>query len=346
MMNIVPLYLPHQGCTHQCVYCNQPLTVGTREDESDWEHRLEAAFSRSRPGEWEIALYGGSFSALDQSTMERCFARIHPYTRRTGVRGVRISTRPDCVSDSTLDFLSENGVRTIELGVESLDDTVLRHSGRCHTARDAAEACARIQRHGFTLGIHLMCGLPGQTESSWRETVDQAAGLRPDLVRIAPTLVLRDTPLEQLFRRGAYTPLSLEEAIEQCGYGYQVFHRQGIAIARVGLALSDSRGDGADKVVAGPWHPALRHEVESRLAGRAIETVLGQTGARTLIVNPRDLSIVQGPRRANLTAWRGRLNAEVQIHPDERIVRHTFTVPAGGWYSLFLDGSPIQERPS
>ncbi|MFB3786243.1 MAG: elongator complex protein 3 [bacterium] len=345
MIQVLPLYLPHRGCTHQCVYCNQPLTVGAPDDEPYWKQRLASALSRPRAGEWEIALYGGTFSALSRSEMERCFAKIRPFTRLAAVRGVRISTRPDRVPDAILDFLRENGVRTIELGVESLDDDVLRRGGRCHTARDAAEACARVRRWGFTLGIHLMCGLPGQTEQSWRETVDRAVDLRPDLVRIAPTLVLKDTPLERWYRRGAYPPLSLDEAIEQCGYGYQVFHRRGITIARVGLALSDGRGDGSDKVVAGPWHPALRHEVESRLARRAIETVLWQTGARAIAVNPRDISIVLGPRRVNLESWRTRLSAEVQIHRCEQAARHTFTVPPGGWYSLFLDGSPIQERP-
>jgi len=344
MTHILPLFLPRRGCTHQCVYCNQPLTVGTPDDEPHWDHRLASSLSRPRAGEWEIALYGGTFSALSRSEMERCFAKIHPFTQQSGVRGVRISTRPDCVPDTTLDYLHESGVRTIELGVESLDDEVLRRSGRCHTARDAAEACARIRRRGITLGIHLMCGLPGQTERSWRQTVDQAVSLRPDLVRIAPTLVLKDTPLERLYRRGAYTPLSLDEAIEQCAYGYQAFHRRGIVIARVGLALSDSQGDGADKAVAGPWHPALRHEVESRLACQAIGTVLKQTGARTITVNPRDISIVLGPRRLNLEAWRIRLNTEVQIDRSEEAARHTFRVPPEGWYSLFHDGSPIQER--
>lgn len=180
-----------------------------------------------------------------------------------------------------------------------------------------------------------MTGLPNQTAASWRETVDRTLLLRPDLVRIAPTLTLRDTPLERLYRRGAYTPQPLEEAIEQCAFAYARFHRAGIAIARVGLAISDENGDGLDKVVAGPWHPALRQEVESRLAFRALTTAWQATPCATATVNPRDESIVFGQKRRNIEAWTERLGVAPTIKRDHTVRRHTFRLENGETKSLF-----------
>ena len=321
-MNILPLYLPHQGCKQACVYCNQPLIVGSRDEQNDWQQRLET-ISASRPDkEWEIAFYGGTFSALPLQDMDRCFGEVSAYAVAPNVRGIRISTRPDAVPEAILLYLKERGVQTIELGVESMDDSVLIRSGRGHTAEEVREACARIRNFGFILGIHLMCGLPGQSRTSWEETVEETLRLQPALVRIAPTLVLKDTPLERLYRRGRYTPLTLEEAIEQCGYAYAAFHRQGIAIARVGLALSDRNGDGADKVVAGPWHPALRHEVESRLAGETILNRLAREKSSVITVNPRDYSVTVGSGRCNVSRWEQCTGLTIRIERDAQLPRH------------------------
>lgn len=334
-MKILPLFLPHQGCTHQCVYCNQPLVVGPGENREGWRERLESAAYDSRE-DWEIAFLGGTFSALEPAVMRDNLQFIAPYTKRLGVRGIRISTRPDRVPDDTLTTLKSAGVRTIELGVESLDDAVLRKSARGHTAEDARDACRRVRRHGFILGIHLMCGLPGQPEDSFFQTVDESLALQPDFVRIAPTLVLKGTPLEQLYRRGAYQPLSLEEAIHQCCYAVRFFYRSGVAIARVGLAISDAEGDGVEKIAAGPWHPALRHEVESRLIRETISALLErETDTAYLIIHPKDVSIVLGEGKKNLVYWRKTLNRSISIERDENQLRHTVRMPSGKTFSLF-----------
>lgn len=331
---ILPFYLPFQGCAHQCVYCNQPLIVGAHDERGAWDSRLETL--GAEPGrEWEIAFYAGTFSALPRETMDACFDRVAPWLQCAHVRGVRVSTRPDRVSGDMLDYLKSRGVRTIELGVESFDDEVLRRAGRGHDARTAEDACERVRNHGFSLGVHLMTGLPGQNDASWRETVSRTAAIKPDLARIAPTLVLRGTPLEALFQRGRYTPQPLEEAIQQCAHGYARLRRAGVAIARVGLALSDERGDGSDKIVAGPWHPALRHEVESRLARQVIGQALLRARTSRACVNPKDYSIAIGSKKSNLAAWRESLSREVVIERGEEIPRHHFTINTGEPRPLF-----------
>lgn len=343
-MKVLPLYLPHQGCAHQCVYCNQPLVVGPGEDRRVWRERLESfspkAPSRNSRDEWEIAFFGGTFSALEPAVMRDCLQLAAPYAQREGILGIRISTRPDKVPDDILAFLKNSGVRTIELGLESLDDVVLRKSARGHTAEDARDACRRIRQHGFILGIHLMCGLPGQTEESFRQTVDEAVTLQPNLVRLAPTLVLKGTPLETLYRRGDYQPQTLEDAIRQCTYAYRAFYHRGIDIARVGLALSDIEGEGAHKRIAGPWHPALRHEIESRIVRQTIAERLGREEGKKsrIFVNPKDISIVLGAGKANLFDWKEKLGWIIELKQDENQPRHTARLASGETLHL-LDSS-------
>lgn len=334
-MKVLPLYLPHKGCTHQCVYCNQPLIVGPKETPERWRGRLES-FSANPLGDWEIAFFGGTFSALTAEDMRECFQFIAPYTRRMGMRGVRISTRPDRVPEATLTFLQSAGVRTIELGIESLDDAVLRKSARGHTADEARAACLRIRRFGFHLGLHLMCGLPGQSADSFYQTVQEIADFHPDFVRIAPTLVLKDTPLEKIYRRGDYQPLSLEAAIGLCMKAFRVFHRAGISIARMGLAISDEWSDGTEKLVAGPWHPALRHEVESRLVRETIrERIDRKEMGNRLFIHPKDVSIVVGEARMNITYWKHTTGSSIVLIQDKNQPRHTARSQPGVSFSLF-----------
>ncbi|MDX9755756.1 MAG: radical SAM protein [bacterium] len=336
-MKVLPFYLPHQGCPHQCVYCNQPLIINTPSEEAQWGERLDQLHRVDPRTPWEIAFYGGTFSALPRETIERCLATVRPYLALPHVVGVRISTRPDSLNGAMLDWLQAQGVTTIELGGESFDDRVLRKAARGHTQQQFLDACHAIQSREIRLGLHLMCGLPGQSEDSWRETIATAVDIQPDMVRFAPTLILKDTPLEQLYRQGRYTPLPYAEALDQCAHAYCAFFLEKIPIIRVGLALSDPCGDGVDKLVAGPWHPALRHEVESLLVRRRIEAALRESTETTIRIHPKDLSITQGGKRCNLTYWRVQLSRPVTLSRDEEQPRTTFSLGNRG-YSLFLEG--------
>ncbi|MDP8246182.1 MAG: radical SAM protein [Candidatus Hinthialibacter antarcticus] len=323
-MKVLPLYMPFQGCGHQCVYCNQPLIVGSEDEQDCWDERLQSLHQTD--DEYEIAFYGGTFSALPRETMQSCLERARPYLDSNHASGVRISTRPDRVDSDTLIFLWERGVRTIELGVESFDDRVLQKSGRGHNAQTARDACRRVKEHGFQLGVHLMTGLPAQSEASWRETVGEAIELRPHLARIAPTLVIKNTPLHRLYERGAYQPQTLDDALAQCAFGYVQLRRAGTVIARIGLGVSDASGDGTDKIVAGPWSHALRHDVESLLAGETIERAMRLYGATQIIIHPKDYSIVAGTKKCNLLRWARQWGDAVEILRGPQVERHTFQI--------------------
>lgn len=336
-MKVLPLYLPQRGCRHQCVYCNQPLTTGVTEDRPDWRARIAEQLARRPDEEWEIAFYAGTFGALAREEMDACFETAAAALPGNRAPAHRVSTRPDAADAAVLGYWRERGVRTVELGVESLDDAVLRKSGRGHTAQTARGACRRVLDAGFQLGVHLMCGLPGQDLESWRSTVAGTIGLGPHFVRIAPTLVLKNTPLETLYRRGRYAPLPLEDAIGQCALALREFSRAGIAVARVGLALSDGNGDGSDKVVAGPWHPSLRHETESRLAGETIGRSLERDAGPAVCIHPKDLSIVAGPGGRNRRAWRERTGAEAGLVRDPSTLRHRFHRGDGVHRPLFYE---------
>ena len=180
-----------------------------------------------------------------------------------------------------------------------------------------------------------MCGLPGQDEESWKQTVLETAELKPDMVRIAPTIVLKNTPLEKLYHRGIYQPLSLETAIEQTSYAYRVFVQHKITILRVGLALSDDNGDGSEKIVAGPWHPSLRHEVESRLAGDILTGALSLSNRSHLCIHPKDISIVAGPKKRNLTHWKNRNIHPLSVKRDDKVPRHHYRLETDSFKPLF-----------
>ncbi len=327
-MKVLPLYMPFQGCGHQCVYCNQPLIVGASDEQDQWPERLESL--NHYGGACEIAFYGGTFSALPREIMQSCLDQAQPYLKSNVATGVRISTRPDRVDEPTLEFLWRRGVRTIELGVESFDNRVLQKSGRGHDAQAARDACRRVKEFGFQLGVHLMTGLPHQSEGSWRETVHETVSLQPHLARIAPTLVIHNTPLHQMYLRGAYQPQSLNDAIRQCAYGYVHLRRAGVAIARLGLGVSDSTGDGTGKIAAGPWSHALRHDVESHLARETIERVINNAPNQDIAIHPKDYSIVVGTQKRNLVHW----GSWVNIIRDKSIERHTFKY-GGAVHPLF-----------
>ena len=307
---IIPFFITHAGCPHRCVFCDQGNITGQArpEDPSGVAPKVRAFLAgkhTDRPV--RIAFYGGTFTALPRDLQERYFEAARPFIASGEVESIRISTRPDAVDDDILPFLKDRGVAMIELGAQSMDDRVLHLAGRGHTARDTRQAAARIRERGLGLGIQLMPGLPGDSEENFRSTVEQVVALRPDCVRIYPALVIKGTPLERLYRKGAYTPLALEEAVSWCGAALLRFREAGIDVIRVGLQPTDGlAADGT--IVAGPHHPAFRQIVESSLYLEQMRTALRAmpdgSGPATFFVNPSDLSTAFGQKRNNIKTLR------------------------------------------
>ncbi|MCX5855402.1 MAG: radical SAM protein [Deltaproteobacteria bacterium] len=259
----------NRGCPHRCLFCNEQLTAGDRP-----ERITEAAFTETvrthlagagrKSGPVQIAFYGGTFTGMVREEQRRLLKLAAPFLREGAADGIRISTRPDGIDAEGLDFLRSSGVTTVEVGAQSLHDEVLLRSRRGHTADDTVRALALLRQKGFETGIHLMAGLPGDSPGRFVETIERVIALRPDMVRIHPTLVLRDTPLAQAFREGNYLPLGLADAVALCKNALKALTAAGIPVIRLGLQTTrELEEPGA--VVAGPFHPAFRSLVETAL---------------------------------------------------------------------------------
>ena len=250
-----------------------------------------------------VAFYGGSFTALPLDLQKEYLAAVQPFLRSGQIENICLSTRPDCISGDILSMLHEYHANTVELGVQSMDDVVLQRSGRGHTANDTVNAVTRLRKYGFFIGLQLMPGLPGDSAETFIKTVDAVVELKPDFVRIYPTLVIKDTPLEDLYRSGRYMPLSLDDAVALCREALEMFERAGIDVIRIGLQPS-AELERPGTIIAGPYHPAFRQLVESSILldemRSALRTSEGITDKVTLQVNPKDLSAAIGQHRSNI----------------------------------------------
>ncbi len=238
------------------------------------------------------------------------------------VQGIRVSTRPDAVDDEVLRILEGYGVGTVELGIQSMDDEVLRRNSRGHDAESVRRASVALRGAGFSLGLQVMVGLPGATPKTERETAREVAELRPNFVRIYPTLVIRESPLEAMWAKGEYRPLSLEEGVERTFEMYKVFRRASIPVIRMGLQPTEEISEGGE-AVAGPFHPAFRSLVESMLYRCAVEAKMERRGIRRAgrIVfrsRGRSLSFLAGYRGENRRRWAERYRCkEIRFYTEE-----------------------------
>ncbi len=307
--HIIPFFIPHQGCPHRCVFCDQRTITGyiskpVPEDVLPVirEYRLRA---RKRGGvsaaSWEAAFYGGSFTCLPLHVQEAYLRQVALARDEGSIEGIRLSTRPDGMSGPALELLKRYGVDTVELGVQSLDDKVLRLSHRGHEAACVCRAVKLLKERRFKVGLQLMPGLPGADADSDLITLRKTIELRPDMVRIYPAVVIRGTKLHDMFLRGEYRPLKLEEAISLCARMLLSFQTEGIPVIRLGLQHNHRLDGGA--FVAGPHHPALRQLVESHIRRRLSEAGLKDLRARggeaRFTISPGDESNFRGQNNCN-----------------------------------------------
>ena len=334
---IIPFFIPHAGCPHQCVFCNQKNITGqvSPPKPSSLSETIDT-YLKTRTGgaKIQVAFYGGTFTALPLSLQRSYLEAVEPYVLSGRIKSIRMSTRPDCINGNTLDLLKERHVETVELGAQAMDDRVLSLSGRGHTSKDTIHAAALLKERGFKVGLQLMPGLPGDSGDLFAETVKRTIALKPDLVRLYPALVVRDTPLEGLFRAGRFFPLTLEEAVAVCRQALVAFEAAGIEVVRIGLQPTEEL-EKEGTVIAGPYHPAFRQLVEASLMLDAMETALsGMTFSEPevrIFVNPRDLSNAAGQKRSNLPALKELFRlARIELQPDEALPRRTIRCEQAG----------------
>lgn len=301
---ILPIFVPHLGCPHDCVFCDQKRISGSPLPASgaDVSAALEQARASGLCG-LELAFYGGSFTAVHPALQQELLSAAGPYLRDGTVRAIRLSTRPDAVDEKALALLLDHGVQTVELGAQSMDDRVLIASGRGHTAADTVRAAGLVKATGLRLILQMMTGLPGSDRDKDIYTARQIAGLRPDGVRIYPTVIVKNTPLEDLWRSGRYREHTVSEAVAVCADILPVFEAADIPVIRLGLnpTAELSAGD----AVGGAYHPALGELVRSEILRRRAEELLKDVpagAAVTLGVAPERISAMVGQHRANIAA--------------------------------------------
>ena len=301
---IIPVFISHRGCPHQCLFCNQHAISGQQDGEPKGENIedvIDTWLDRS-PGQKdvEVAFYGGSFTCLVHDEQRRLLGAVTPYINDGRVAGIRLSTRPDCVSQENSRFLVEMGVKTVELGVQSLDDRVLAACRRGHSADDSRRAMDTLRAAGLQVGVQLLPGLPGETTRSFIAGLREIITFHPDLVRLYPAVVVAQSPLADLYRQEKYTPLTLNAAVGLTRRAKEMLDAASIPVIRMGLQPSDEL---AKQVVAGPYHPAFGELVVSRQWFRRIRKRLRacDVGEHLIVyISDRDHSAVVGMKKMNI----------------------------------------------
>ena len=322
--SILPVFVPHLGCPHACVFCNQRRISGQTEpaDEQKVKDVLAAAAAMPKPETGrQLAFYGGSFTAIPEEKQLELLSAAQEGIERGIIDSIRLSTRPDAIDDTVLERLRRFDVETVELGAQSLDDEVLRLSGRGHTADDVRRASRMVKAAGFRLVLQMMTGLPGDSGGQSLATAREIVKLHPDGVRIYPTVIVRDTALYELWQRGVYREHTVEDAVRICAKILPLFEAAGIPVLRLGLNPTEELSGGA--AVAGAYHPALGELVRARIMLERAENLLRgvEPDSRVVLaVQPRLLSQLLGQRRANISTLIDEFRlAELKVCPNSSI---------------------------
>jgi histone acetyltransferase (RNA polymerase elongator complex component) len=261
---IIPIFVPHKGCPNQCSFCNQKHITGqlletTPKMAEDIIKKYLTTIDTDR-FHTEIAFYGGSFTAIDIDYQTSLLKIAYKYVQTGQIKGIRLSTRPDAIDYEILDNLKKYGVTEIELGVQSMCEDVLELNKRGHSAEHVKDAVSKIREYGFSLGLQMMVGLIGDTYEKSIYTANEICKLKPDFVRIYPTLVFNNTDLADMYYRGEYKPLSTDEAVIICKELLDLFEkRNGIKVIRLGLLMNET--EAKENFIAGPYHPRFRELV-------------------------------------------------------------------------------------
>jgi len=299
----IPVFIPELACPFQCVFCDQRKISGQLESPEFEEARrtIEEHLSTIPPegSHIEIGFFGGNFTGIDMSMQEMYLKAAEVYLKSGRIRGLRLSTRPDYISPEKLELLKHYGVSTIELGAQSLDKDVLRLSGRGHKVEDIEIASRLILEGGFSLGLQMMLGLPGDTQEKSVLTARRIAELGASCTRIYPTLVIKGTKLEQMYLSGKYKPLELNEAVVLAKCVTEIFEPAGVKIIRMGLHPSEGLLSG-EHLVAGPYHVSFRELVHTEIWNEILKPLCSKSGkSLTVSVAPSEFNFAVGYNARN-----------------------------------------------
>lgn len=295
----ISVFVPHIGCPCKCSFCNQ-FSITEQifiPHEKDVDKAVEIALSSQKydPENGEIAFFGGSFTAINRDYMTELLSAAKKHIDMGHAKGIRISTRPDCIDNDVLNLLKAYGVTAIELGAQSMRDEVLKANNRGHNSDDVYNAAELIKKYDFELGLQMMTGLYMDNDEGAEFTANEFVKINPETVRVYPTIVLENTELARFYKNGEYEPQSIEAAVELCARLLLLFEINNINVIRLGLHSIDM-----SKYVAGPWHPAFSELCENRIYRDIISTQLGEKDNYTVYVAEGEMSKAVGQKKSNI----------------------------------------------
>lgn len=319
---IIPVFISHQGCPHQCVFCNQDRIAGKYEEvfASDVRKIIDEYLEtiNSKGSTIEVSFFGGTFTAIDVKKQKELLEVAREYKQKGLIHKIRLSTRPDAILPYILGYLKEYKVDIIELGVQSLDDEVLRKSGRGHSVNDVIVASKLIKEAGFILGHQIMPGLPGDSFEIDIETTKKSIEMKPDICRIYPSLVIKDTPMEDMYNRGDYVPYSLDEAVYISGEMLKLYNEAKVKVIRIGLQPTDTITTGKD-IVDGPFHPAFRELVEGHLICETLDKKCPKEKDIIIEINEKDVSKLYTNKKQYFKAFLANRDGKVYVNTNNKV---------------------------
>lgn len=324
----ISIFVPHIGCPHKCSFCNQNTITGHENapTSNDVKSAVETALKQN-DYEYEIAFFGGSFTAINRQYMISLLQSAYSYVECSNrISGIRISTRPDCIDDEVSILLKKYGVTAIELGAQSMNDDVLKMNMRGHSANDVKTASALIKSYGFELGLQMMTGLYGSDDNIDLFTAEEIINLKPDTVRIYPTVVLPNTYLATLYQQGRYIPNDVQKSVEICAKIVPLFNKNNIKIIRLGLHSSE---DIAKNMLAGGYHPSIGELVVSRIMLN--EILAHKAGEYDVYINQKSISKLVGNKKSNLETL-NKSGYKINIKFDDKINPNELKIEEKLWF--------------
>ena len=334
---IIPIFVPHEGCPHDCVFCNQNSITGTKV-------KVDAMYVEKIVNEYlqtinsdsatiEVSFFGGTFTAINIEKQIELLSVAKKFKDDNKIKFIRLSTRPDYIDDDILSNLRKYSVDIIELGVQSLDEEVLLKSGRGHTAHHVERASRLIKQYGFVLGHQIMVGLPGDSIEKDVDTAKRSIALKPDICRIYPALVIKDTPMERMYIKKEFKPYSLGEAVNISKIIYIMMIANEINVIRIGLQPTEEISEG-NELVAGPFHPAFRELVEGSIYSDLLYDVImnnykaGIDSNKVLVkINPKDISKLYADRKSFFNDMKKQIpTILIEVFQDDTIERGSISV--------------------
>ena len=345
---IIPIFVPHLGCPNNCTFCNQKSISGqmknvTGKEVKETIEKFLKSF-KNNDIEKEIAFFGGSFTGIEKNIQEELLSVAYEYVKNGTVSGIRVSTRPDYIDKEKLKLLKQYGVKTIELGVQSTNDYILKKCKRGHTFEDVKNASKLIRKFGFTLGHQMMIGLPESTRLDELNTAKDLAKLKPKIIRLYPVLVIKNTELEEEYKNGEYEPVTVNKAVEICKELLYFFEKKKIKVIRIGLQNTDliSNPENVEsEVVAGPYHEAFGQLVEDSIWYDKILNEIKKFNTKVIEaqieVNPANVNNVVGHKRGNIEKLKETYDLELKVKQNQEIKPGKFKLSIVKTYKDFLD---------